>query len=1325
MAAGQVIGRVSVKVLPDTTDFRRDAEKALDKIEKTLKISIPTKIDMSGASREMLEEVRKINQRNRTMDSRKIRFHAMFSRDGMVEEVRRAVRALQDKAKSEKIKFDVDVAATIISGELDKESLKHVKHELENWRDDVSPLEVNIKPSLMIGSTTFIAARLEHLTRPRTVPIIPVLKGGATRQVATTLAALSGARVLHNVFDELWDSMKNLDKAVPKIAALANGILGLGGYALAASSNLFALSASLAQIGGAGLALPGILGGIAIGLGASIAVLKDFNKVIPEVAGMFHTLQDAMSSKFWTVAEKPLRKMIDSLFPEFASSIKQTATELGGFFAAFAASLDGKLKPILSSMFDDLNKSILIATGSADAFAGIIATLGKVGAGMLPRLATWFGKIATQFDGWLTKAQNDGRLQQWINDGVDALKDLGRVLSGVGSILSGVAHAAKLAGGTTLGPLADSLERVAAIVNGPTFQSSLVDVLKAAHTAMERIADKAGPAMTKFFEKLSQTLTTVLPLVGDTLGTALDAVATALSNASLHTGFIEMLVGIQSGVEALAPHLPKIAEALGAVMKVVGKLAEKLGPILGAAFDAVADAIIGLEPKIQPVIDFLSDQLLKVIDDNADSVDELAIAFAAFKIGSFLINIGKATAALVTNTIAWVANATAAAISMAETMFIMGLYAAAAVASAATTVAAWLVSTAQTIALMAMYAASAIASAATATAAWVASAARTVASLVATGAAFVAQGVVMVASMAATVASVVAGWVLMAAQAMAAAVRMAAAWLIAMGPIGWIILAVVALVALIVVYWGDIKKATVKAWNFVIDFLVDTWKEAVRECKVAWQWIKDAVSGSWQWIKDKTIAVWNAIKSWLSGAWEAVKSKATSVWEAIKAGLSAAWEAIKSKTTQTWEAIKSGLAAAWNAIKTKVIEGIATLVTKVAAIPGKIKNSIGNAKTLLLNTGEDVVKGLISGIGNMLQAAKDAIGHVVSGVIDFAKGKAGFDTHSPSKVFTEIGKFVGQGLAKGIAGTRSEVNAKMSELVALVIKTGDQGMIELVKNTRKRLNELAGEYDKLSDRMTKYVADLKALRDEANGYQASIFDSIAATGNVTSFEDSSFAGIVSGMKDARRQAREFATALDQLAALGLSATAMGDIAAAGPASGLAAAQSLVEAGKAGIREVNELQKQIDKAALKSAKIARDAMYESGINIAQGLVNGLQNQMDPIKAQMRSIAQAMVRELKKELGIKSPSRVFRNLGSFVGKGFTLGIEDEAHSVESALSRMTDVGARRVSNLSGAIDTNLSTDGTVVKQFVYNAAEGSSINSEEDLFAATQRSRMVDW
>lgn len=84
---------------------------------------------------------------------------------------------------------------------------------------------------------------------------------------------------------------------------------------------------------------------------------------------------------------------------------------------------------------------------------------------------------------------------------------------------------------------------------------------------------------------------------------------------------------------------------------------------------------------------------------------------------------------------------------------------------------------------------------------------------VTTAATTVAGWVTMAASATMNAARVVAGWVLMGVQSMIQAARMAAAWLIAMGPIGWAIAAIVGLAAIVIANWDRVKSFTISAWK--------------------------------------------------------------------------------------------------------------------------------------------------------------------------------------------------------------------------------------------------------------------------------------------------------------------------------------------------------------------------------------------------------------------------------------------------------------------------------------------------------------------------------
>jgi TP901 family phage tail tape measure protein len=89
----------------------------------------------------------------------------------------------------------------------------------------------------------------------------------------------------------------------------------------------------------------------------------------------------------------------------------------------------------------------------------------------------------------------------------------------------------------------------------------------------------------------------------------------------------------------------------------------------------------------------------------------------------------------------------------------------------------------------------------------------------------------------------VAKWAFLGAQSLLHAAKVAAAWVIAMGPVGWVIAAVVGLVALIIANWDKVKRFTGAAWD----------------------WVSSKVSGAARWAKDAAVSTFTGLVSWVSG----------------------------------------------------------------------------------------------------------------------------------------------------------------------------------------------------------------------------------------------------------------------------------------------------------------------------------------------------------------------------------------------------------------------------------------------------------------------------
>jgi hypothetical protein len=223
----------------------------------------------------------------------------------------------------------------------------------------------------------------------------------------------------------------------------------------------------------------------------------------------------------------------------------------------------------------------------------------------------------------------------------------------------------------------------------------------------------------------------------------------------------------------------------------------------------------------------------------------------------------------------------------------------------------------------------------------------------------------MLASTAAAAVGVVAGWVLMGMQSLLQAARMAAAWVIAMGPVGWVIAAVIGLVALIVANWDTIWSATKRIWDWI-------WTKAIRP-------VIDLVVGYVNW--------------WVGNILGAIGMLAE-----LPGRIGRYWLGMY------WAAFDHGM----------------NLLNFARGIPGRLLDALGSLASLLVNAGKDVVRGLWDGIQSMAGWLADKVTGFVKSAIP-GPIRSALNMHSPSRVAADLGRWVPAGLAQGMLGNTGVV----------------------------------------------------------------------------------------------------------------------------------------------------------------------------------------------------------------------------------------------------------------------------------------------------------------
>jgi phage-related protein len=394
-----------------------------------------------------------------------------------------------------------------------------------------------------------------------------------------------------------------------------------------------------------------MLAGFAVGAGVLIAALKDAPTVLADLGPAFSGLQDSISSNFWNQAAQPIRDMTNSLLPQLTSGLGSVASKLGNMFAVAADAMTSELgDSALSEMLANLGQAIDIATGAVRPLVAAFTTLGAVGSDYLAPLAGWFVTLSEKFNTFIQGAAADGRLRGWIDTGIGALKSLGDVIGSVASIFYGLYTAASSAGGAPIQILADGLGKVAAVVNGPAFQGALSTIFSGAAAGMSGLSAALGP-IGDMFVKLAPTISNVVTIAGQLAGEILGSLASALSQPAFSEGLTAFFEGIQTGVQAILPHLPTLGSLLGTVATVAGQLAAQLGPVLGAVIAALAPVLQTVLAAVQPLIPILGGALIQIVTALSPLLTVLAGIFS--QIAPIISQIVVAVAPLITQLVSF------------------------------------------------------------------------------------------------------------------------------------------------------------------------------------------------------------------------------------------------------------------------------------------------------------------------------------------------------------------------------------------------------------------------------------------------------------------------------------------------------------------------------------------------------------------------------------------------------------------------------------------------------------------------------------------------
>lgn len=854
------------------------------------------------------------------------------------------------------------------------------------------------------AQTRKASAALGVLTRPRTAEVRVVLQGLDAAKAG--LASLAGGNVASVGFGHAKEVASNFDRIAVSAGVAATKIAAMSAAMSAMAGNAAMVAVSMAQISGAGLALPGIMSGFLVGLASSADGLQNILLALNEVVGKSGYFEDAFrgmrfdhNNDFWSTAKVGLNDLVQNGVLPFMNEYVKLGKITGVFWSEFFRGMSNGIVAVggMAQLFKPLHDSFAIAAEGAAPFTEAMFRLGAVGGEYLPRMAAAFTEVSNAFLNWVTQAQETGRINEIIDRGITNAKLFGGILIDVAGIINGVAKAAEAAGGGGLQGLAAAFDAINKAVNGPLMQGALTTVFEGAFAGMKNIAPGLS-SLAGAFEQLAPTISRSMEKAGAVVSILLDGIAQALRNPAIADGVNKMFDGLVKAAIELAPAFSAAAPAVGALLGAIGEILPIMAPLVTQIVQGLAPAFADFKQSLAPVVEVLAKGLSEALKVILPVVADVVKALAEFMRNNPQL---AATILAVVGALAPLAPIIGTVVSIIGTIVsviggVIGAFGAiGGVISTAVSAFGTLIGVASTLGLS------------------------------------ISSVVLPIAGLVLGIAGLAAGFI--AALASSEQFRNALAQVI-----GALIGIVAPIIEAVLPALGQIAEGFMNMVNTVIAALVPMVTKVVEIAAAVLgalvpvaEWLGKVLGPAFDWLGGVVKAVfeligkiiadavniisgvldvflgaitgdwdkaWNGLGDILKNAWKLFEDLVGGGLSLLRDALSNAGKAIADIWNALWGGIGDFLRGAWEGIVGKVKEGVGHVIDFMKGMPKSILDAIGNLGDLLKGSGSALIGGFIDGIKGAANGLKDA----VKGVLD---GIANFFPHSPAKV----GPFSGRG----------------------------------------------------------------------------------------------------------------------------------------------------------------------------------------------------------------------------------------------------------------------------------------------------------------------------
>lgn len=266
-----------------------------------------------------------------------------------------------------------------------------------------------------------------------------------------------------------------------------------------------------------------------------------FAGAVRGLADEWGQLRNTVQDNLFAGLDKTVVDLANNTLPMLERGMGRVATSYNGLFKSFAQEIgSGNSTSLMDSIFGNTDVGLQRLSVGMKPFVDGIMRLTKESSDFLPRLGDAGAKVATRFDNWVTAISNDGRLDRWIDRGLDGMTNLGNTLVNLGSALSTMSEAFDRVTGNQGGFL-KFLE---------TQSGKLADYLKS--NEGQRAMSDYFKNTQEFIRKLADAYVDIRPMIKEVIETArewsvwlfrgIGAFATFTMAVDKHLGIVKPLL---------------------------------------------------------------------------------------------------------------------------------------------------------------------------------------------------------------------------------------------------------------------------------------------------------------------------------------------------------------------------------------------------------------------------------------------------------------------------------------------------------------------------------------------------------------------------------------------------------------------------------------------------------------------------------------------------------------------------------------------------------------------------------------------------------------